>query len=410
MRNSSLIITLLLVLVAAGCSGGSAPFKHVIIISMDTTRADHLGCYGNQTVKTPNLDRIAAESVIFTDAMATAPTTLASHMSMMTGSYPHTHGVAANGYTIHPDNEMLAETLKEQGFSTAAFLGSFALGREFGFNAGFEVYDDQFDLLANIKDFDQDQRRAKEVTDAALEYVDGVSGDDPLFLFVHYFDAHSPFDPPAPYNEMYGSEAGLRAATLARVGDAQVAHRVRNGDTREPSMVLIGLTREMIEQAPGTPFGYDEDMAALYAGEVTYMDVHIGRLIDGLAVKGILDDALLIVTADHGETFWEHADAWNHGLFLYDTTVHVPMIVRLPPAAAATGEVSVPVSTVDIVPTVLDFLGIATGERVEGVSLVPALRGEDLERGPCVQRSDAALARAHAATSLAEHGQPALHS
>jgi hypothetical protein len=195
-----LALTVLALVLGAVCACSRSyqgPYPRVILISLDTTRADHLSCYGSPLVKTPNIDRLARESVVFRQVTSAAPTTLASHTSIMTGLYPHTHGVVRNGFTLSAENETLAQILKRSGFRTAAFLGSFALDRRFGFDRGFDVFDETFDIALDARNFDQDQRRAAAVTDAALSWVEKAPRE-PAFLFVHYFDAHVPSGEVAP--------------------------------------------------------------------------------------------------------------------------------------------------------------------------------------------------------------------
>jgi arylsulfatase A-like enzyme len=181
---------------------------------------------------------------------------------------------------------------------------------------------------------------------------------------------------------MYARPGGLATSDLVDVFAATNAHRVRLGDSGMENRTQVGVKRSTIEKATGTPIGPDEDLAALYAGEITYMDKHIGRLLDGLAARDILDDALVIITSDHGETFWEHGDFWNHGLWVYDTTVKIVLIFRVPGDEGRGLVVGTPTSNVDILPTVLDLLGLECPPRMEGASLLPALRGDEIERGP----------------------------
>lgn len=375
---------LLLAWMAASCGPTYAGrYPRLILISLDTTRADHLGCYGNDRIRTPNIDRLAREGVLFRSVTAAAPTTLASHTSMMTGLYPHTHGVPRNGFDLSPENVMLAEVLKQNGFQTAAFIASFALDRRFGFDQGFDVFDQDFEISLDGRTYDQDQRRAAAVTDAALRWVEGASREA-AFLFVHYFDAHAPFDPPPPFDRMYSRLDGP-----TRAGPAEIERSVRQHQKQaigtEPGLEQVirqGLTRELVTRDGGPASKLDQDIEALYAGEISYMDRELGRLIDGLEKRGWLEGSIVIVTADHGETLGgEHGDTWNHGLWVYDTTVHVPLIVRRSDRLAAR-EVALPVSTTDILPTVLGLLGIEVPAGVEGRSLLPALDGGPLDRGP----------------------------
>lgn len=371
---SLLVTAAALGLLLYGCGGSATPQfegpRHVILISLDTTRSDHLGFSGSRA-RTPHLDRFAAESIVFENAMTAAPTTLAAHTSILTGAYPQSHGVPRNGFFVNDENVMLAELLSDRGFSTAAFLGSFALESRFGFDQGFDVFDESFDIRVDRDSYDQNQRRAAAVTDAVLAEIDD-SFAERRFLFVHYFDPHSPYDPPPPYNTMYArSPNAPKRADLTDLGASAAAHQ-KAITGRSRAVFRQGLTRELLEGATGEPRSNDEDYAALYAGEVSYLDEHLGRLFDGLDERGLLDEALVILTADHGETFYEHADFWNHGLWAYQTTVHVPLVVRLPSGEAGGTRIDTPVSTVDIVPTICEALGIDPPARVQGTSLAAA--------------------------------------
>ncbi|MFT7477851.1 MAG: arylsulfatase [Gammaproteobacteria bacterium] len=389
----------LLTLLAVGCSRPDpGPFRHVVLISLDTTRADHLDPYGATRPTTPRIAALAEAGVLFEHVLSPAPTTLAAHTSIMTGCYPQSHGVARNGFNVNPANVMLAELLADEGFHTAGFLGSWALHSSFDFNQGFDTFDESFDVLVGAErggGHDQDQRDARQVTDALLSHVDRVEAER-MFLFAHYFDAHQPYEPPAPHGASFRSPGDLEQAGDSHLGRA-VAERVESilGQPLSVSQLIThGLFRPLIEQADGEPRGLDRQLANLYAGEVAYIDQQIARLLAGLNTRGILEDALVILTGDHGETFWEHGDAWNHGLWVYDTTVRVPLILCFPDGRGAGTRVTAPVSTIDIVPTLCDLLGLARPARVQGMSLVPALAGGAFERGPVYTQATQPLSRA----------------
>jgi len=315
--------------------GGAA--RHVIVISLDTTRADHFGCYGNTWIRTPNIDALAAESILLTDYMTTISTTLASHVSLFTGKYPHTHGVPRNGFIVHDDNVMLPEVLKEAGFTTAGFLGSFALHSRFNFAQGFDYLDERFEIFLDGDEIDQNQRRAAAVTDAVLAYLDEHGIPPRLFLFVHYFDPHQPYDPPPPYDAMYGDAPGA-----IRFGDhPALAYGDGSADSRR------SLSR--------------------YAGEVSYMDHHVGRLLDELRHRGILEEALLLVTSDHGENLGENpGKAFHHGRTVYQSEMHCVGLIRLPNAAYGGTRLDLPVSSIDMLPTMVSYVGLPTPAGVEG--------------------------------------------
>lgn len=391
----------LLALAACGSGGGAdsgatPAIRHVIMITLDTTRADHLGCYGNPSVKTLALDQLAREGVLFEACQSAAATTLSSHVSMMTGTYPHLHGVPRNGFTVSEKNLTLAEMLDAQGFWCAGFLGSAALTKRTGMDQGFDHWDEALDQPIKAGGNDQLQRRADALTDAILAHVKQTlakpgAEEVRLFLFAQYFDPHAPYAPPVAARQRYG--ATLPAGGFGEI-DQAVVEQQRRATGRslggQQGVIGRGLTSELVEGATGAATELGLELARLYAGEITFTDQEVGRLLLGLRSLGVLDEALVIVTADHGETRWEHGNAWNHGLWVSQTDVHVPLIMRLPSlvrsADYAPGtSVPTPVSGVDLMPTVLDLLGFAgteTGGGWEGRSLAPALAGQPMEDVP----------------------------
>jgi len=313
----------------------TGPVRHVIVISLDTTRPDHLGCYGNTWVRTPRIDALAGESILLTDYMTVASTTLASHTSLFTGKYPHHHGVPRNGFVVHDDNLMLAEILGRAGFHTAGFLASFALDRRFNFDQGFEHFDENFNIFVGQNGADQNQRRAAAVTDAVIDYLDTAGVPRNLFLFVHYFDPHMPYAPPAPYDAMYGP-GGIRPKN-------------------HPALTAGPASPEAMQKLLG------------YAGETTYMDEHLGRLLDDLKRRGVLDEALLIVTSDHGENLGDaNGPAFDHGWTTYQALMHAVGIIRLPQAANGATRLDCDAASIDVVPTIVKYLGLELPAGVDG--------------------------------------------
>jgi arylsulfatase len=343
----------------------------VLLITLDTTRADQVGCYGGALARTPRLDALAAQGVRFEQATAAASSTLASHTSLFTGLYPRRHGVARNGFMVNDQNVTLAEVLGGAGFHTAGFIGSFALDQVFDFDQGFDVWNQDFEIEFDPERADQNQRRAEAVTDAVLAHLDRVGSEERLFLFAHYFDVHSPFDPPEPFASTYALPGGPLSSTLGDIREQELKHQSRIAAPRP--VFDVGLDLGLAVGADGTRLPGDEALAALYAGELAYTDAQVGRLLDGLAERGLLQSCIVIVTADHGETFWEHGDFWHHGAWVYETNVHVPFIVHLPDGRGHGALVPEPVSGVDLFPTLLDLLGIALPEPVDGISLVEAI-------------------------------------
>ncbi|MDQ3418223.1 MAG: sulfatase-like hydrolase/transferase [Acidobacteriota bacterium] len=315
---------LMVTLLAAGVwfrTGRAIPAApmNVVLITLDTLRADHVGAYGATTVKTPHLDRLASQGVVFDQAMTAAPLTLPAHSSIMTGQFPPRHGVRDNGgFFLAPAQVTLAEILTDRGYQTGATVGAFVLDSKWGLDQGFGTYQDDFDLtgikamsLASVK------RPGNEVVDLALRWMEGVA-DQRFFAWLHLYDPHAPYESPEPYRSQYR----------------------------------------------GHP----------YRGAIAFTDAQVGRVVDFLEARGLSDNTIVIVTADHGEGLGEHGED-THGFFVYETSMRVPLIVRVPGGGIVPGRVTQPVRTVDILPTVLDLLGTSPPAPIEGVSLVPLMSG-----------------------------------
>ncbi len=293
---------------------------HIVLVSMDTTRADALSCYGAPDVpfhdatpdvpRTPVLDAIAADGVRFAEFYAHAPSTLTSHTSMFSGLDPHGHGVVRNGYPVEDHVALLPEQLAQAGYATRAVIGAAALERAAGLARGFDVYDDESPELHGL----MYQSPADAVVDRALATVDSWSADsadasEPLFLFVHFFDAHTPYAPPEPYATRFSSPG-------------------YDGRFADPETPLKPLVRSLRANT-----AYEPALAAVngrYLAEVAWMDAQIGRLVEGLESRGVLaHDALLVLVGDHGEVLSENATfAWTHGNNVSDGVLRVPLLVK----------------------------------------------------------------------------------
>ena len=313
-RRQALPLWLLVaVLTSGGCRTAAPPPHGVILITLDTTRADYLGPYGSGHVHTPNINRLAAGAVLFEDAMTVAPLTVPAHCSLLTGLLPPRHGVRDNAGALASRHETLAEVLHARGFRTAAFVSSAILHADRGLAAGFDTYDDR--RAAGRTASGGLQRPADETVEAALSWL-GDRTDDPFFLWIHLYDPHAPYDPPEPFRTAYRDNP--------------------------------------------------------YAGEVAFADEQVGRLMGFLDARGLLDRTAVILTADHGESLQEHGEA-GHGIFLYQSVVHVPLIIRAPGLTAR--RVAGVTRLVDVMPTVLELVGVnrpATG--LDGISLITAAR------------------------------------
>lgn len=306
----------------------------VVWISLDTVRADVLGAWGGSGGLSPRIDAFASQAVVF-EGVAAAPTTLAAHTSLMTGTYPHTHGVPRNEHRVHDKNRMVAEVLQAAGWHTTAVLGAMPLGPHSGFPQGFDVVDDAFDRLRDMDRYQQTERDGSEVTRVALAALDARPADRPVFLFAHYFDAHQPLEPEQAAREQVG--VSRASATFQQVRRRSVS---------------------------------DAALERLYRAEIVDLDRHVGDLLEGLKARG-MGEAVVLITADHGETYAVHDEQWDHGLRTWQETVRVPIALRAPGVAARTE--SAPISQVDVAPTLLGLLGLPVGD-VEGRDLSGALR------------------------------------
>jgi arylsulfatase A-like enzyme len=328
-------------LASCGQRGYRGPVRHVILISLDTSRPDHFACYQDSWIRTEAVGKLAGESILFNDHITPVNTTLASHVSLLTGKYPHNHGVPRNGFVINPANVMLPEILKGAGFNTAGFLGSFALDSRFDFAQGFDYFNQEFSIRVGDLGADQNQRRASEVTQSVIDYLKRNGVPRNLFLFAHYFDPHAPYVPIAPFSELYGGPAGP-------VPDPSRHPVLRHG--RKPPE--------------------NEQAMLRYAREITAMDDGIGRLIDHLRERKILDQSIVILTSDHGEdlsdTPW--GKPFDHGWTVYEPEIRTMMLVRLPRGEGAGTRCDVPTSHIDLLPTLVRYLGLSLPAGVDGTA------------------------------------------
>jgi arylsulfatase A-like enzyme len=331
---------------------GDGPFDHVVLISIDTLRADHLGVYGGQLGLSPKLDRLARGGVVFRDATTPAPTTLAAHTSMLSGLWPHHHGVPRNGFVVPDEVVTLPERLGAAGWASGAFLGGYPLIARFGFTAGFTHVDDRLDdpwWDPFAPEVEQLQRRGDRVVDAALGWLDdGAPEGTHLFLFVHLFDPHAPYDPPSPW--------------------ADATPRTVAGSLEERRRVREAWPDDSVTQLSA-------GLASRYAAEVGWTDAQVGRLLDGVRAR-LGERVLVMVVADHGEAFTEHDERWDHGTGVWQETVHVPWIVSGP--GIAPGVVDGPVGTIDVAPTVLGLLELPPDPIFDGHDDSAAVAGGGL--------------------------------
>jgi arylsulfatase A-like enzyme/tetratricopeptide (TPR) repeat protein len=299
------------------CTACSRPdIRNVLLVSIDTCRADHLGCYGDRRGATPNLDRLAASGVVFESTVSPCPVTLPAHASLMTGLNPPAHGVHDNDYRLGQHPITLAERLKEAGFSTGAVVGAFVLDSTFGLDQGFDDYQDLFAPDPGGRTVTQ--RRAGEVSRHALAWLE-EHRSHPFFLFVHYYDPHMLYDPQEPFRSKY----------------------------------------------PDDP----------YLAEIATVDQAVGELLDRLDALGLSESTLVVITADHGEMLGEHGER-THSYFVYESALRVPLIFRMP-GRLAPRRLGPRVGLVDVAPTIYGLLGIESPPGLQGVDLSASmLQGE----------------------------------
>jgi arylsulfatase A-like enzyme len=359
MQRRTIVVLLLLAAAVAGglvpaCSGDKTP-PTVIIISIDTLRPERLGVYGNTPDVSPRIDALAQQAVVFDQALANSPYTLPSHMSMLTGLDPVAHGVKRDGNVLSSNVTTLAEALRAGGYQCGGFTDGGYVSKHYGFGQGFHVFDSERDTRPEgaVNGF-------ARILPRALTWLDSHA-DDPLFLFLHTFDVH------APYQD----------------GDPEIHERFRQRPVQDGPRDHELYRLNYMYQAQLLKIAEYGRMAELlndYDSGVNEADRGVGVIIDWLVEHGRYDDALFIVVSDHGESFADHGLHVGHGIGLTDDEIHIPLVVKLPKAEAAGRRLDSVVDLTDIPPTVLDVAGLAVPEDVQGESLLALVRGAPRRR------------------------------
>jgi arylsulfatase A-like enzyme/Tfp pilus assembly protein PilF len=319
--------------VSAGTDLGTLPrgvtpsALNLVVITLDTTRADRIGAYGHPNAGTPNFDALAQDGVLFDHASTSAPITLPAHASIFTGRFPPQHGVRDNGgYFLNEKEHTLAETLKARGYATAGFIAAYVLDSKWGIDQGFDTFVDDFDL-SKFKVFSMGniQRPGNEVVDRALPWMEERRAS-PFFAWLHLYDAHTPYAPPEPFKSRYA----------------------------------------------GNP----------YQGEIAFADAQIGRVVQFLRDRDLYDRTVIVVIGDHGESLNDHGEE-GHGFFVYESVINVPFVVRSPYSAMRGRRVGESVRSVDVMPTVLELLGARApaGAAIDGQSITPLMTGARADMG-----------------------------
>ena len=304
-------------------SSKNLPKLDVLLVTIDTLRADYLSCYDKTHVQTPHIDRLASKGILFERAFAHNVVTLPSHINILTGTYPFYHGVRDNaGFRLSEESLLISEILKQQGYNTAAFIGAFPLDDRFGLNQGFDLYDDFYGDTAHAHDMFFVERTADDMVDIALDWIK-KQDDSPWFCWVHLFDPHSPYDPPQAFKEEYPNDH--------------------------------------------------------YGGEVAFVDQELGRLFTAIDAEKDQNKSLIIITSDHGESLGEHGEL-THGVFAYNSTLRIPLIIYQPQVLPEAKIIRQTVGHIDILPTVLDLLDIKISDVIQGKSLLPLIKNPSVWR------------------------------
>jgi len=325
---SGIVIAIVFTIASLGCQKApeappdlTLPNANVLLITLDTTRADRIGAYGYSPAETPRLDALASEGVLFETATTATAFTLPSHSSIMTGLYPPFHGVRLNGGSALADVQVtLAERLVASGYRTGAVVGAFVIDQRWGLSQGFDFFEDDFEMAPDQKlDLAGVQRPGNQVVDLGLEWLNRPD-ERPFFAWLHFYDPHIPYNPPEPFRSRFD----------------------------------------------------DGGKGGLYDGEIAFTDSQIGRLLDWLDEQGLAENTVVVVVGDHGESLDDHGEK-EHGYYIYDATVKVPLIVRVPGSDLGGMRVPAQVRTIDVLPTVLDLVGVETPDPLHGESLVPLM-------------------------------------
>jgi arylsulfatase A-like enzyme len=355
-----------------------------VLITLDTTRADHLGCYGYSKNTTPFLDSLAQKGVLFENAYANATWTLPSHTSLFTGMMPSVHGVGYSNFFVSPSVKTIAESLQQKGYTSAAFIGGPFLVSAFNINQGFDFYDEHLDPHSELKRLTlfrliskitgkqlwhtDGQRRGAEINQEVSSYLKWVVNRQPFFLFINYFDAHEPYDPPQ------------------EIRDEMKIHTTMKGNIR---FYPLNKQNGIACHADKTPLTESEfqQLRDLYDGELRYQDQQLQALWKMLEEAGVASKTILIIASDHGETIGEH-QFLDHGHNLYQEQVHVPLLFYNSGLFSGGRKITEKVQLIDIYPTLLEFVGLKPDSGIQGHSLIPGLRSNKFPVRPVLSEID----------------------
>lgn len=347
-------LTALALFGSLSCGRDRSP--NVLVITIDTLRADHLSCYGYSRPTSPRIDAFASDAVLFEQVLCQAPQTLPSHASIFTGLHPRTHGAISHENRLAPEVTTLAEVLAEKGYTTGAIVSNHVLDARYGLDQGFGSYVPVHRAYPEARRREMHEREQDPTTDEALKWLEGNARSH-FFLWVHWFHPHRAYDPPPRYRQTFAGPYG--------------------GPAVDQGEFAMKAWQEKLD-LPQEDIAY---MRGLYDGEVAFTDAQVGRVLDRLETLGIAGNTIVIVTSDHGEILYEHEHYFGHDIALYDECTMVPLVIKIPGLRPARGRVPGLVQSIDIFPTVLEALGLPPPAGLEGKSLLPLARGEAASTG-----------------------------
>lgn len=357
---------------------------NIVLITLDTTRADHLGCYGYKKDTTPFLDSLARKGILFENAYANATWTLPSHASLFTGMMPSVHGVGYSNFFVSPSVKTIAESLQQKGYTSAAFIGGPFLVSAFNINQGFDFYDEHLDPHSELKRLTlfrliskltgkslwhtDGQRHGAEINQEVSSYLKWAVNRQPFFLFINYFDAHEPYDPPQ-----------------------EIRNQMQIRTTLKGNIRFYPLNKQngIACHADKTPLTQSEfqQLRDLYDGELRYQDQQLEALWKMVENLGVASKTILIIASDHGETIGEH-QFLDHGHNLYQEQVHVPLLFYNSGLFSGGRKITEEVQLIDVYPTLLQFVGLKPDSGIQGHSLIPGLRSNQFPSRPVLSEID----------------------
>ena len=368
---------------------------NILLITLDTTRPDHLSFYGYEHETTPHLDRLADEAVVFTQARSVIPLTTPSHASIMTGLHPENHQVFVNNHPIDTSFTLMAEIFKKEGYTTGAFVSVRLVDAPLGFYQGFDFFSGlpASERVQNASKSEESvrqksgrrrlERHADETVDAALKWLEEIEGEQ-FFAWIHLYDPHLPYAPPAEYGARFNPDYESYLDRIRNPVHERIKARQAEGEGKKVAFYSFFAEMLGIDQEYRVPRNVSpqlaESMIPAYDGEIAFVDAQLARLFGLLQEKDEYDDTIIVVMGDHGEILYEKEQYFGHHKFLYQGSLFIPLIMKFPELPAM--RIDVPITNVDVLPTLLDALEIPRKVEMDGVSYWPLISRDEQVKVP----------------------------